>query len=63
MDATMHESLSLSGEELEMLAELLDSARNKLLVEIRRTDHREFRDELRHKLVVIEGILERCHVS
>lgn len=63
MDATTHESLNLSGEELEVLTELVESARDKLLVEIRRTDHREFRDELRHKLAVVEGILERCHVS
>ncbi len=59
MNATTHEPLNLTSEELEVLAELLDAARTRLLVEIRRTDHRAFRDELRHRLTVVEALLER----
>ena len=46
MDGTTHEPLNLDGEELATVAELLEEARTKLLVEIRRTDHRRHRDEL-----------------
>jgi hypothetical protein len=60
VDATTHEPLNLDGEELATVAELLEEARTKLLVEIRRTDHRRFRDELRHRLTLVERLLERC---
>lgn len=60
MNATTHESLNLSGEELAILAELLDSARARLLVGIRHASHRAFRDELRHRLTLVEGLVERC---
>lgn len=51
--------LEFSGEEVEILAELLEAARTKLLVEIRRTHHRMFRDELRERLDRIVALLER----
>jgi hypothetical protein len=38
----------------------LESEREKLLIEIRHTDHRAFRDDLRHRLAMVEGLLERC---
>ena len=60
MNATTHEPLSLNSEELAVLAELLESERAKLLVEIRHTDHRLFRDELRHRLALVEALVERC---
>jgi len=60
MNATTHEPLNLNSEELAVLAELLESERAKLLVEIRHTDHRAFRDELRHRLTVVESLVERC---
>ena len=60
MNSTTHEPLNLPGEELAVLAELLESARTKLLLEIRRTDHRAFRDELRHRLTLVESLIERC---
>ena len=60
MTPTTHEPLSLSGEEFEILAELLESERAKLLVEIRHTDHRAYRDELRHRLDLVERLGERC---
>lgn len=61
MNAATHEPLNLSSEEVEILAELLESARTKLLVEIHRTDHRSFRDRLRHRLALIEDMLARCN--
>lgn len=55
-----HELLNLSGEELAILSELLESARTRLLVEIHHTDRRAFREELRHRLAVVERLAERC---
>lgn len=58
---TVHEVvLKLAGEELEFLDELLESERSRLLVEIRHTDHRSYRDQLRHRLEVVEHLLEHC---
>ncbi len=60
MNPTTHEPLNFNSEELAVLAELLESERAKLLVEIRHTDHRTFRDELRQRLTLVEGLMERC---
>ena len=59
MSASAFGPLSLSAEEYGVLAELLESERTKLLVEIRHTDHRLFRDELRHRLDTVEALLVR----
>lgn len=56
-------SLNLAGEELTVLTHLLESEQARLLVEIRHTDHRTFRDELRRKLTIIEHLLDQCHGS
>ena len=60
MTSTTHEPLNLTSEESAILAELLESARVKLLIEIRHTHHRAFRDELRHRLTLVESLVERC---
>lgn len=60
MTATTHDPLNLGSEELAVLSELLESARTKLLVEIRRTHHRSFREDLRHRLMLIEQLADRC---
>jgi hypothetical protein len=60
MNSTIHEPLNLDSEQLAILAELLESERAKLLVEIRHTHHRAYRDELRHRLNLVEGLAERC---
>ena len=52
----------MAGEELTVLDELLESERSRLLVEIRHTDHRAFRDELRHRLEVVEHLLEEVEI-
>ena len=59
MNATTHDPLNLNSEEVAILAELLESERAKLLVEIRHTHHRSFRDELRHRLTLVEELAER----
>ncbi len=63
MNSTTHEPLNLTSEELAILAELLESERIKLLVEIRHTDHRAFRDEVRHRLTLVEGLTGRCRTN
>jgi hypothetical protein len=60
MKLTTHEPLSLTDEEFAILSELLESERTRLLVGIRHTDHRLFRDELRHRLEVVEAMVEKC---
>ena len=40
-------SISVESEDLALLKELLDSEQDRLLVEIRHTDHRSYRDQLR----------------
>jgi hypothetical protein len=61
MNQTTHEPLHLSGEEAMLLSELLESARARLLIEIRHTDHRAFRDELRHRLTGLERLIEKLN--
>lgn len=65
MNATANDTLTervlhLNGEELGTLIELLESTYTKLLIEIRHTDHRSFRDQLRHRQAVVEALLARC---
>jgi hypothetical protein len=60
MNAPSQESLNLNSEERTIVAELLESERAKLLVEIRHTDHRAFRDELRRRLNLVEDLAQRC---
>jgi hypothetical protein len=52
----------LAGEELSVLNELLESERLRLMVEIRHTDHRVFRDELRHRLELVEHLAEETAI-
>lgn len=60
MNTTTHRPLDLTNEEFAVLAELLQSERAKLLIEIRHTHHRVFREELRHRLTLVEDLLEHC---
>ena len=63
MNAISREPLNLNSEEVAIVSELLESERSKLVVEIRHTDHRAFRDELRRRLVAVDRLLERCHAA
>ena len=53
-------SLNLASEELAVLDELLETEQARLLVEIRHTDHRSFRDDLRRRLEIVERLIEHC---
>jgi hypothetical protein len=53
------QSLELATDEFAVLSELLESERCRLLVEIRHTDHRSYRDELRQRLTLVEKLVER----
>jgi hypothetical protein len=55
MNTAKLEPLNLNSDELAVLSELLESERAKLLVEIRHTDHRTFREELRRRLTTVLG--------
>jgi hypothetical protein len=52
--------LNLSSEELAVLTEVLESECAKVLIEIRHTDHRAYRDELRRRVTLLEGLVARC---
>ena len=60
MNPTALEPLNLEGEQLALVLEILESAHARLLVGIRHTSHRSFRDELRHRLAVVEQVIARC---
>jgi hypothetical protein len=57
---TTPEPLHLSREELAILSELLESAYANLRVEIRHTDHRSYRNDLRRRLELVERLIKRC---
>jgi hypothetical protein len=63
MDATYTERGTLGSEQFAILAELLESERTKLLVEIRHTDHRSYRDQLRHRLELVEQLLAHFRLA
>ena len=54
---TMELPLTLSSEEAVILLELLESERARLPMEIRHTDHRSYRDDLRKRLGTVEHLL------
>jgi hypothetical protein len=62
MHPVAHQLPSLTEEELQILTELLESERVKLLVEIRHTDHRSYREELRRREELVEQLAERIRL-
>ena len=60
MNQTALEPLNVEGEQLALLLELLESAHARMLVGIRHTYHRTFRDELRRRVEVVEQLIQRC---
>jgi hypothetical protein len=56
-------SLTLSSEERVILIELLDRERTNLPVEIHHTRTGKFRDLLKHRLEMVDAILERLSPS
>jgi hypothetical protein len=57
MDTIPAVSLNLTGEELTVLRQMLEAEQARMLVEIRHTDHRSFRDELRRRLALVERLI------
>ncbi len=60
MEATTPSPINVDSDELALLEELLDFERDRLLVEIRHTDHRNYRDQLRRRLTIVERLKEHC---
>jgi len=60
MNQTTLDPLHLDCEELAMLSELLEATHANLLIEIRHTDHRSYRNELRRRLELVERLIQRC---
>lgn len=60
MNPTTLAPLDVEGEQLALLLEVLESAHARLLVGIRHTSHRLFREELMHRATVIEELIARC---
>ncbi len=56
----MDQPITLSSEQIAALTEVLESERARLLVEIRHTRHRAYRDGLHHKLDLVDQVLDRC---
>jgi hypothetical protein len=57
MDVMPAVTLNLTSEERTVLGQVLEAEQARLLVEIRHTDHRAYRDEVRRKLAVVERLL------
>jgi hypothetical protein len=55
--------LSLSAEERELIAELLERERVSLPVEIHHTRTGKFRSELRERLEIVDALLRRLHTN
>jgi hypothetical protein len=51
--------IELSNAEQEILGQLLQNALATLEIEIRHTDHQEFREFLKHRRVVLNRLLAR----
>ena len=63
MDTMPNFALNLAGEELTVLSQILSAEQARLLVEIRHTDHRSFREELRRRLKIIERLIDSCSTN
>jgi hypothetical protein len=50
---------SLTNEERELLAELLEAERHRLLLEIRHSTHRQFREELKQRYDRVDRLSSR----
>jgi len=54
------EPINLTADEKAVLSELLEAERAKLLVEIRHTDSRAYKQGLRQRLEIVEALINRC---
>lgn len=61
MNPSTREPLTFSADdEIALLSELLEAEQAKLLVGIRHTFHREYRDELHRRLDLVERVIKRA---
>ena len=56
-------TLNLAGEDRTVLGQVLEGEQARLLVEIRHTDHRAYREELRRRLAIVERLLSECQAA
>ncbi len=55
--------LKLTLDEEDLIKEILEEHYRELLLEIARTDHREFRLDLRQKEQVLKSVLDKLNVA
>jgi len=55
--------LTLSSRESEFLLEMLEEHHRELLREIARTKHRDFREDLKHKVAMLESIVHKLELE
>ena len=53
-------TFNVTGEDMDVLGQVLQTAKAELQVEIQHTFHRLYRDELRRRLTVIEHLIDCC---
>ncbi len=58
----MTQQLVLSEPEANLILELLESEQKELLLEIRHTDHADFRAGLRERLATVESLIHQVEV-
>lgn len=51
--------MHLSSEEMDVLRDLLKHVVDDMDVEVSRTDHRDFKEKLKHRRGVLEGVLSK----
>jgi hypothetical protein len=59
----MNEHLNLSGTEWELIVELLQREHGRLPIEIHHCRVRSYREGLRRRLKLVEGLLDRMQVA
>jgi hypothetical protein len=52
-------TMTLTDEEALVVRDVLEARRKEMVHEVHHTSHREFRDMLRHRLVLLEAVLGR----
>jgi hypothetical protein len=62
MDRRCPMELQLTGPEIKLLREILKTDLSELLLEIARTDHREMREGLKNREMLLKRILDRLEV-
>lgn len=59
----MTQEFVLSGPQLDLIVDLLESEQKELLVEIRHTDNAAFRAGLKERLTMVESLIHQVEAS